>query len=309
MPVFTLDAIVRIGLPLYVVTMASQNLPGLAVMKANGFELAPAPLFVITGLASAATAFFGGHSSNLAAITAAICAGPEAHPERSKRWPAPISAGVVYLLLAPGASLAAAFIAASPPLLIQAVAGLALLSSLAAALVGRAGHRGNAAAGDLHLRHHGVRHHHPGRGRAILGAGGRHRACWCCCASAAAAGGDHRHMSLPHAVIIAGGEGQRLGGVRKADLRIGGVRQIDRVIEALGAVAAPHAGRERAGGASVAPAGGMRRGARSRRALRRAAGRTGSGGRMPWHGAASSRACWCRWRWIRRSCRVTSCNA
>ncbi len=136
MPVFTLDAIVRIGLPLYVVTMASQNLPGLAVMKANGYVLKPAPLFILTGLASAATAFFGGHSSNLAAITAAICAGPEAHPEKARRWPAPAAAGVIYLLLALGASLAAAFIAASPPLLIQAVAGLALLSSLTAALSG-----------------------------------------------------------------------------------------------------------------------------------------------------------------------------
>jgi benzoate membrane transport protein len=127
---------VRIGLPLYIVTMASQNLPGLAVMQANGYVLKPAPLFVMTGLASAATAFLGGHSSNLAAITAAICAGPEAHPNPARRWPAPVSAGVVYLLLAAGASLAAAFIAASPPLLIQAVAGLALLSSLAAALSG-----------------------------------------------------------------------------------------------------------------------------------------------------------------------------
>lgn len=136
MPVFTVDAIVRIGLPLYIVTMASQNLPGLAVMQANGFVLAPAPLFVMTGIASAVTAVFGGQTSNLAAITAAICAGPEAHPDKDKRWPAPISAGVVYLLLAPAASLAAAFIAASPPLLIQAVAGLALLSSLAAALAG-----------------------------------------------------------------------------------------------------------------------------------------------------------------------------
>lgn len=136
MPIFTLDAIVRIGLPLYVVTMASQNLPGLAVMRANGYELKPAPLFIMTGLSSAATALFGGHSSNLAAITAAICAGPEAHPDKARRWPAPAAAGVVYLLLAPGASLAAAFIAASPPLLIQAVAGLALLSSLAAALSG-----------------------------------------------------------------------------------------------------------------------------------------------------------------------------
>ena len=136
MPEFTLDAIVRIGLPLYIVTMASQNLPGLAVMQANGYTLKPAAIFVMTGLASAATAVFGGHSSNLAAITAAICAGPEAHPERARRWPAPLSAGVVYLLLAPAASLAAAFIAASPPLLIQAVAGLALLSSLTAALSG-----------------------------------------------------------------------------------------------------------------------------------------------------------------------------
>ncbi len=136
MPVFTLDAIVRIGLPLYVVTMASQNLPGLAVMRANGYVLKPAPLFIMTGLASGATALFGGHSSNLAAITAAICAGPEAHPDRARRWPAPVAAGVVYLLLAPAASLAAAFVAASPPLLIQAVAGLALLSSLTAALSG-----------------------------------------------------------------------------------------------------------------------------------------------------------------------------
>ena len=136
MPEFTLDAIVRIGLPFYVVTMASQNLPGLAVMRANGFVLAPAPLFIMTGIGSAFTALFGGHTTNLAAITAAICAGPEAHPDKTKRWPAPISAGVVYLLLGPAASLAAAFIAASPPILIQAVAGLALLSSLAAALSG-----------------------------------------------------------------------------------------------------------------------------------------------------------------------------
>jgi len=136
MPTFTLDAIVRIGLPMFIVTMASQNLPGLAVMQANGFTLKPAPLFIITGIGSAITSLFGGHSINLAAITAAICAGPEAHPDPGKRWPAPMAAGVVYLLLAPGANLAAAFIAAAPPILIQAVAGLALLSSLAAALTG-----------------------------------------------------------------------------------------------------------------------------------------------------------------------------
>jgi benzoate membrane transport protein len=136
MPVFTLDAIVRIGLPLYVVTMASQNLPGIAVMKANGYTLKPAPIFVLTGVASGITAIFGGHASNLAAITAAICAGPEAHPNPDRRWPAPVAAGVTYLALGLAASLAAAFIAAAPPLLIQAVAGLALFSSLASALAG-----------------------------------------------------------------------------------------------------------------------------------------------------------------------------
>ncbi|MGV3574758.1 MAG: benzoate/H(+) symporter BenE family transporter [Devosia sp.] len=136
MPEFTWDAIVRIGLPMYVVTMASQNLPGIAVMKANGYTLTPAPIFVLTGIASGLTALFGGQTTNLAAITAAICAGPEAHPDPDKRWPAPVAAGGIYILLGLAASLAAAFIAASPPILIQAVAGLALLSSLASALSG-----------------------------------------------------------------------------------------------------------------------------------------------------------------------------
>lgn len=136
MPIFTWDAVVRIGLPLYVVTMASQNLPGIAVMKANGYALSPSPIFVLTGIASGFTALFGGQATNLAAITAAICAGPEAHPDPQKRWPAPVAAGGTYILLGLAASLAAAFIAASPPILIQAVAGLALLSSLASSLAG-----------------------------------------------------------------------------------------------------------------------------------------------------------------------------
>lgn len=133
-PEFTPDAIIRVALPLYIVTMASQNLPGLAVMRANGYSVTPAPMFLATGLVSALTAGFGGITSNLAAITAAICAGPEAHPDPTKRWPAPIAAGGTYILLGLIASVAAAFIAASPPILIQAVAGLALFGSLAAAL-------------------------------------------------------------------------------------------------------------------------------------------------------------------------------
>lgn len=133
-PSFELDAIVRLGIPFYIVTMASQNLPGLAVLSANGYGARPAPIFVMTGLASAMTACFGGHTANLAAITAAICAGPEAHPDPAKRWPAPVAAGFTYFVLGSAASLAAAFIAAAPPILIQAVAGLALFSSLAGAL-------------------------------------------------------------------------------------------------------------------------------------------------------------------------------
>ncbi len=133
-PTVSLDAIVRISVPLYIVTMASQNLPGLAVLRANGVIVNPAGPFVLTGIASAVTAMFGSITTNLAAITAAICAGPEAHPDPSRRWPAPVAAGATYVLLGLGASLAAAFVAASPPILIQAVAGLALLSSLATAL-------------------------------------------------------------------------------------------------------------------------------------------------------------------------------
>ena len=133
-PAVSLDAIVRISVPLYIVTMASQNLPGLAVLRANGVTVNPAGPFVLTGIASGVTALFGSITTNLAAITAAICAGPEAHPDPSRRWPAPVAAGATYVVLGLGASLAAAFVAASPPILIQAVAGLALLSSLATAL-------------------------------------------------------------------------------------------------------------------------------------------------------------------------------
>lgn len=134
MPVFTVEALLRLAIPLFVITMASQNLPGLAVMRANGYAVSPAPQFLLTGAASGLTAVFGGHTVNLAAITAAIAAGPEAHADPTRRWPAPVAAGISYLVLGLLAGLAAAFVSAAPPLLIQAVAGLALLTSLAGAL-------------------------------------------------------------------------------------------------------------------------------------------------------------------------------
>ncbi|NQW09925.1 MAG: benzoate/H(+) symporter BenE family transporter [Alphaproteobacteria bacterium] len=133
MPTVTLDATIGIALPLFIVTMASQNIPGLAVLHANGYHPAPGPLFVATGGASVISALFGGHMLNLAAITAALCAGPDAHPDPARRYQASITAGVMYVLIALLAGAAAAFVAASPPLLIQAVAGLALLGSLAGA--------------------------------------------------------------------------------------------------------------------------------------------------------------------------------
>lgn len=138
-PVFTLDAAIGIALPLFVVTMASQNVPGLAVLNANGYHPAIGPLFVATGVASGLTALFGGHTVNLAAITAALCAGPEAHPDPARRYVAGIAAGACYVVFGLLAGLAAAFVAASPPLLIEAVAGLALLGSLAAALAAALG--------------------------------------------------------------------------------------------------------------------------------------------------------------------------
>jgi benzoate membrane transport protein len=136
MPVFTLEALVKIALPLFVITMATQNLTGLAVMRANGYAVDPGPPLLATGIGSGLIALFGGLTLNLAAITAALAAGPEAHPDPARRWVAPVAAGATYLLLALLASAAASFIAASPPLLIQAVAGLALLPSLAGALGG-----------------------------------------------------------------------------------------------------------------------------------------------------------------------------
>eukprot|EP01037_Dinobryon_pediforme_P026373 gene26373-28878_t len=134
MPAFSASAMIGIALPLFLVTMASQNVPGLTVLRINGYQPNVPPIFVTTGLASGLIALFGGQSINLAAITAALCAGPEAHPDPAKRWVAAAAAGATYVALGLTAGLASAFIAASPPLLIQTVAGLALMGSMAGAL-------------------------------------------------------------------------------------------------------------------------------------------------------------------------------
>lgn len=136
MPVFSLQALVGIALPLFIVTMASQNVTGIAVLSANGYRPDPGPLFRDTGLFTLLAAPFGGHAINLAAITAALCAGPEAHPDSDRRWWAAATAGFAYILLGLLAGAATVFITASPPILIEAVAGLALLGAFGAALMG-----------------------------------------------------------------------------------------------------------------------------------------------------------------------------
>jgi benzoate membrane transport protein len=126
---------VSLALPLFLVTMASQNVPGMAVLSGFGYRPALRPILVSTGLASAVAAPLGGHAVNLAAITAALAASPDAEPDPSRRWIASVTAGVGMLVLGLGAGLATAFVLLAPPVLIEAVAGLALLGALAAALV------------------------------------------------------------------------------------------------------------------------------------------------------------------------------
>jgi benzoate membrane transport protein len=123
-----------IAIPMFIVTMASQNVPGLAVLRGNGYDVPVGKVFVTTGLGTLVVALFGGHALNLSAITAALCAGPEADANPARRYIASVAAGVCYIVLGLCAGFAAVLIAASPPLLIQAVAGLALLGSLASAM-------------------------------------------------------------------------------------------------------------------------------------------------------------------------------
>ncbi|SMG47465.1 benzoate/H(+) symporter BenE family transporter [Agreia pratensis] len=129
-PAFDPLVIVSLGLPLFIVTMAGQNVPGFAVMSTFGYTVPPRPVLVASGAGSMIGAFFGGHAINLAAITAAIMAGPDSHPNPEKRWPASVTAGALYVLFGLGAGMATALISAAPPILITAVAGLALLGAL-----------------------------------------------------------------------------------------------------------------------------------------------------------------------------------
>lgn len=133
-PQFSLVAIISIGLPLYLVTMASQNIPGIAIMKSFGYEVPFRPVMLATGLGSLVSNLFGGFLTNLAAITAALNANEQAHRDPSKRWIASVSGGVVYLLLALTAGASISFVIQAPREIILAGAGLALFAIMIGAL-------------------------------------------------------------------------------------------------------------------------------------------------------------------------------
>lgn len=129
-PSFSLGAAISIGIPLFIVAMASQNLPGMAVLRANGYDVPASPLLTSTGLVSILLAPFGSHGIHMAAISAAICAGPEAHEDPRKRYTAAVWCGVFYGIAGIfGATLASLF-AALPAALILSIAALALFASI-----------------------------------------------------------------------------------------------------------------------------------------------------------------------------------
>ena len=134
-PVFSWQACISLALPLWVVTMASQNLPGVAVIRAAGYELPISKLVGGTGLVNLVLAPFGAFGLNLAAITAAICMGPEAHANPSKRYTAAVWCGLFYMVIGTFGAVVAGVLAAFPPELVMAIAGLALLSSIGGGLL------------------------------------------------------------------------------------------------------------------------------------------------------------------------------
>jgi benzoate membrane transport protein len=130
MPAFSLSALIGVALPLFVVTMASQNVPGVAVIRASGFSVPISPVIGWTGVANLVLAPFGGYALNLAAITAAICMGREAHADPKRRYVAAVAAGIFYLLIGLFGATVGALFAAFPKELVLVIAGLALFGTI-----------------------------------------------------------------------------------------------------------------------------------------------------------------------------------
>ncbi|MFX0580304.1 benzoate/H(+) symporter BenE family transporter [Nocardia nepalensis] len=135
-PHWSWQAMIGIAIPLYIVTMASQNIPGTAVMKSFDYQVPWRASMTVTGIGTILGAPAGGHAINLAAISAALSAAPAAHPDPKRRWIAACTAGATYLILALGSAALVTLIATAPKGTLETVAGLALLATLAAALAG-----------------------------------------------------------------------------------------------------------------------------------------------------------------------------
>lgn len=133
-PTFSLGAAVGIALPLFIVTMASQNVPGIAIMRSFGYEVPWRPAMLVTGLGTALGATAGGHAINLAAISAALAAAPDADPDPKRRWIAGVSTGASYLVLGGFSAAFAALVLLAPQAIIPAVAGLALFTAFGSAV-------------------------------------------------------------------------------------------------------------------------------------------------------------------------------
>ena len=134
LPAFSLNALLSVALPLFLITLTGQYMPGMLVLRNDGFRTSANPIVTVTGLGSLLMAPFGSHAFNLAAITAAICTGKDAHEEPAKRWIAGVAAGVFYILVGVfGVTLAALFMA-FPATFITTLAGLALLGTLGGSL-------------------------------------------------------------------------------------------------------------------------------------------------------------------------------
>ncbi|QYG12591.1 MULTISPECIES: benzoate/H(+) symporter BenE family transporter [Microbacterium] len=133
-PTFTVGALVGLALPLFIVTMASQNVPGIAIMRSFGYEVPWRPAMLVTGIGTALGATAGGHTINLAAISAALAASPDADPDPRRRWVAGVSTGASYLVLAVFSAAFAALVVLAPAAVIPAVAGLALFAAFGSAV-------------------------------------------------------------------------------------------------------------------------------------------------------------------------------
>ena len=133
-PTFTLATAIGVAVPLFVVTMSSQNVPGIAVLRANGYQTPASPLIGWTGLTGALLAPFGGFSFNLAAITAAICMSPEADPNPQRRYLAAVWAGIFYLITGVLGATVAGLFAALPKEFVAGIAGIALFGTIASSL-------------------------------------------------------------------------------------------------------------------------------------------------------------------------------